>query len=174
MKKLVLVSIFILFGVDIYSQNNASELIKSGKDFYGNAQYMYAISKFSRVFKTFPTEDETYEAYIYRAMCKRELKDFEDAIEDLNEACNIFPDSTRSYFLRAEYKEIIKDFPGASGDYSRILNLEPNNPDAYFLRGTIQKKLNNKDKACLDFKKAKENGYNKDMKTLEKELNKCD
>ena len=174
MKKLILIILVTFLGINCYAQNSAQELLKTGKDYLEKEQYMYAISKFSRVLKTFPTDEENYDAYVYRAICKRNLKNFEEAIEDLNNASYIFPDNPKAYFLRAEYKEIIKDFAGASGDYSRIIKINSDNADAYFKRGIIQKKLNNKEKACLDFKKAKENGYNKNRKDLEKELSKCD
>lgn len=174
MKHLFISILSIFFTSVLTFSQSAEEYYQQGMEYLEKKEYTYAVSKFSRVFKSFPTDDEMYKAYLKRAYAKRMLKDFDEAIEDLNQAVNLFPEQKEAYYVRAEYKSILKDWASVAADYSRILKIDETDSEAYYLRGLTHKKLGNTEKACLDFKKAKEFNYNKDVKDLEQELSKCD
>lgn len=175
MKQLFFILIVLFLNQMLVFSQSAEEYYQQGMEYLEKKEYTYAVSKFSRVFKSFPTDDEMYKAYLKRAYAKRMLKDFDEAIEDLNQAANLFPEQKEAYYVRAEYKSILKDWSSVAADYSRILKIDEKDSEAYYLRGITQKKLGNTEKACLDFKKAKEFNYNKEgVKDLEQELSKCD
>lgn len=174
MRKLLIIILFLPATLSLTAQNTAEDHYKAGLEFMQNEEYKFAISKFTWVFKAFPTEDMKYKAYCRRAEAKREIKSYEDGIDDCNEAIILKPEEKEAYFIRARLKNIIKDYAGVSADYSRIIKIDPDNAKAYFGRAMAQKDLNNDEKMCIDAQKAKELGFNEDPKGLKKLLRKCD
>ena len=56
-------------------------------------------------------------AYNNRGVVKDELKDYQGAISDYNEAIRIDPNHTKAYYNRGILKKELKDYQGAISDY---------------------------------------------------------
>ena len=63
------------------------------------------------------------------------------------------------------------DNVGAISEYSKAIDIDPKFAIAYFYRGLVKLKLKQKNKACLDFSKAGELGYEMAYETINKSCN---
>lgn len=98
-------------------------------------------------------------AYFNRATEKLIIKDKKGAIKDLTKSVSIDSNNINSYFLLAETMIQVKDYKGANKILSKITSIDPQNARAYYLKGTSELASNEKDKACVDLRKAGELGY---------------
>ena len=98
-------------------------------------------------------------AYDWRAFLKKELNDYQGALEDHNKAIELVYDYYYFYFFRGETRSKIKDFGGAIKDYSKAIELNPKFAYAYKRRGNLLKKIGDKQNAKEDFKEAEKFGW---------------
>ena len=59
-------------------------------------------------------------------------------------------------------------YVGAKTDFWKAIQIDPNNAEAYYGRGTAKYKLDDKNGACQDWRKAGELGYEKAYETIKK------
>lgn len=113
-------------------------------------------------------------------------KDYEGALQDLNQAVKFNPDNYAAYWLARQFEAALKDCDkaielnygsaqvytrrasakqrvgerraarGAISDYDMAIELEPDNALAYSFRGECHRTVGNTAQAKADFKKAKE------------------
>lgn len=98
-------------------------------------------------------------AYFNRATEKLILNDKKGAIEDLSISVSIDSNNINSFFLLAETMMQISDYKNAIKVFNKINLIDPQNARAYFLKGKSELAINEKDKACIDLRKAGELGY---------------
>ena len=91
--------------------------------------------------------------YIYRGSAYVQLKDYDRAIADYNQAIKLDPNFTDAYNNRGLAYDDKKDYDRAIADYNQALKLDPSLAIAYYNRGLAYKNQGNKDKAVGDFKK---------------------
>ncbi len=91
--------------------------------------------------------------YDWRAFLKKELKDYQGALEDHNKAIELANDYYYFYFFRGETRNKLKDFGGAIEDYSKAIEFNPKFADAYKQRGNLLYKIGDKQSARQDLKK---------------------
>lgn len=90
-------------------------------------------------------------AYIMRAdIAINEKKDFESALEDMNEAIRLQPRMTGLYINRAYLRYSLDDFFGAMADFDYSLQLDPLNETALFNRALLEMETAANDKALDD------------------------
>ena len=119
------------------------------------ADYTGAINDFNEVNKIHP---DHFSAIANRASAKGALKDFTGAIADASKAIEIDPEIPGMYFVRGQFKNAIKDHEGAITDLSTSIEKDPKDARPYLQRGISLVGIGMKDKALLDFKKARDLG----------------
>ena len=62
-------------------------------------------------------------AYTNRGKAKDELKDYNGAIEDYNQAIEIEPNDPSAYFIRGVVKKKLNDLKGACEDWKKAAEL---------------------------------------------------
>lgn len=93
-------------------------------------------------------------AYVIRAdiSIKRE-KDYQRALEDMNEAIKLQPHYAGFFINRAFLRYNLDDYFGAMADYDYAISLDPTNVVAYFNRGLLLAEVHGNDRAIQDFSK---------------------
>jgi len=82
----------------------------------------------------------------------------DEALKDFDKAIELDPLFDQPYYYRGNIKYGATDYQGAQEDYSKAIELNPGFADAYYNRGNLYESINQRDKACADWLKAKENG----------------
>ncbi|HMQ97931.1 MAG TPA: tetratricopeptide repeat protein [Ignavibacteria bacterium] len=130
--------------------------------------YESAISDFTNYIVVSDNLDE--KIYLKRSMCYIELSKYSEASEDLDIAYKINPYNCEIYYRRGNIiyaqtaKGWIKEnkgFKDAIKEFTKAIELNSNYSAFYYNRGLCYYYLNEFDKACTDFRKAKEMGMNK-------------
>lgn len=93
-------------------------------------------------------------AYVIRAdiAIKRE-RDYQRALDDMNEAIKLQPHYAGFFINRAFLRYNLDDYFGAMADYDYALSLDPMNVVAYFNRGLLLAEVHDNDRAISDFSK---------------------
>ena len=169
MKKIISLTIIILFSTIIFAQSkSAGFYLKraynrtlSSQDFEG------ALRDYNKAIEIKP---ENSVAYISRGTLKfLHLHDYKGAIEDFDKAIELNPLDTIALQNRARLKSELRDYAGAMQDYSKIIELNPGSGKSYHARGRIKFfYMNDKSSACDDWKKADELGIADIKELLEK------
>jgi tetratricopeptide (TPR) repeat protein len=136
------------------SNSNAYVNIGNLKGRMGDSES--AINYFSKAINIKPND---VLAYFNRATEKLIINDKQGAIKDLSVSVFIDSNNTNSYFLLAETMMEVKDYGNAIKNLNKIILSDPQNARAYFLKGTSELAINEKNKACLDLRKAGDLGY---------------
>ena len=143
------------FEESINDYNKAIELKSDFAYAYGNRCYAYyklenheqAIADCS---KAIQLESKYGDFYIYRGNAKDDLEMHEAAILDYNQAITINPNNPKAYYNR------LGQSLQAVEDYSKAIQFNTNFADAYHNRGVTRFKLEEKDDAIADLRKAAE------------------
>lgn len=93
-------------------------------------------------------------AYVLRAdIAIKSNKDFQSALNDMNEAIKLQPQYAGFFINRAFLRYNLDDYFGAMADYDYAIQLEPLNSVALFNRGLLRAEVHDNDKAIDDFTK---------------------
>lgn len=114
-----------------------------------------AIENFNTAISLQPNNPD---GYFNRGNQKLIMDDLEGGIKDLEQSLFIDKRNVKALYLLAELKIKAGENLGAIEILNRILSIEEN-PKALFARGSIYLKLEDKNKACIDFNRAGELGY---------------
>lgn len=112
------------------------------------------ISALADLDKAIELNKNAINAYVIRAdiSIKRE-KDYERALEDMNEAIKLQPHYAGFFINRAFLRYNLDDYFGAMADYDYAISLDPTNVVAYFNRGLLLAEVHGNDRAIQDFTK---------------------
>ncbi len=93
-------------------------------------------------------------AYVLRAdIAIHKNKDFQKALNDMNEAIKLQPQYAGFFINRAFLRYNLDDYFGAMADYDYAIQLEPMNSVALFNRGLLRAEVHDNDRAIDDFTK---------------------
>jgi len=126
----------------------------------GNKQE--AIKLYSKAIENYPIEDNYMisEAYYNRALNKRYLNNYKEAINDYTLAIKLRPDYYKAYNNRGYVKLLMEDYSGAITDFTMTIKYDNSNTDfsnmAFGNRGIAKISLGQD--GCSDLKKAIELG----------------
>jgi serine/threonine protein kinase/tetratricopeptide (TPR) repeat protein len=95
-----------------------------------------AAADFGEAIRLRPDEPE---GYAHRAMARRHLKLYAEALTDLDRAIERDADSTRLYFLRSQVREQAGDKDGAARDHAEGLRHVPRDEPSWIARGLALK-----------------------------------
>lgn len=99
-------------------------------------------------------ELDDFEELLRSSFYKSYNKDYEGAIEDINNALKVKPHMERLYFQRGKIHEEIKKYESAKADYTKAILLKDDFDVAYLNRGLIKLKLQDYQGAKKDLAKA--------------------
>ena len=139
-----------------YDSGNPATYVNIGNLYAMMGNSKVAIDNYSKALVLDTTDGI---AYYNRANEKMILGDFNGAIEDYESSLIIDSTNISTLFILAEAKTKIDNVIGALNNYNLIINLDSTSAKAYYLRGNAEITLEEYDKACVDFKKAGEQGY---------------
>jgi tetratricopeptide (TPR) repeat protein len=132
----------------------------------------YELSRYNAAIKSYTKAIEInpdYAAAIYnRGAAKAELKNFEGGAEDFEAALAKNPELENGRMNIALSKLARDQLEGAIKDFDLVIEKRDENlAKAYFYRGEAYYELNNKEKACDDWLKSSNLGYDKGKSNIE-------
>ena len=83
-----------------------------------------------------------------------QFNQLDSAIMDLTKTIELDPFEWRAYQNRGYYNYLLEKYDIVLPDINKVIDIKPDFSNAYLLRGMIKEKLNDKDGACLDLRKA--------------------
>jgi len=119
----------------------------------------------------FPINFNTDDAFYYRAICKKELKDYRGAISDFDKIELKFNKSAEFYLKRGGAKYYLEKYADAKLDFTKSLSIEKSSY-TYFGRGICNIFLGLKESGCLDLSKAGELGHEQAYEAIKEYCNK--
>jgi tetratricopeptide (TPR) repeat protein len=96
-----------------------------------------------------------------RGWLKRQSKDFNGAINDLDASLRLNSKSARTYFEKAMCYYEQKNDEQSVNMLTKAIELNSNYGEAYFYRAYSNKAISKNNEACADIKKAQELKYEK-------------
>ena len=123
---------------------------------FANKDYEGALEEINKSIKLGPSTDEfSYKnSYLLRAEINKAMEEYESALKDINVFIAYDPKQEKAYEIRQSIKYNLQDFVGAIEDANIMLILNPNSGNAYAHRGLNKLQLGQKEKACIDLRKA--------------------
>jgi tetratricopeptide (TPR) repeat protein len=124
----------------------AQEYFKTGSRKENEGDYQGALDDYSKSISLFKNGN----TYLKRALTYISMDNYPLALEDLNEAIKLLPNSAKAYITRGVCLYEMKDFKKAEEDLTRTIELDSTNKGAYNYKAAIKFQEN-------DFKGALEN-----------------
>lgn len=124
----------------------SSDLIKRGLDLFNHVKHFEQPSS--------QAPERSAEALWQSASDKINRKDYQSAIEDLNQALQINPNYFNVYHSRGFARSHLEDEQGAIEDYNQALQINPNSAKTYNNRGMRRSDLGDYVGAIEDFNQA--------------------
>jgi len=133
MKRLTIISTFVLISTVIYSQD-VEELIRTGDEFLTSKKYSRAVQTYTEAINLDTTMSESYfkrgKAYFFSEMDAQAIKDYDKAL-------SIDPYNAKIYYMRGRSRSYIGDTQGAIEDYGQTIMLDSNFVEAYVRRAYV-------------------------------------
>jgi len=99
-----------------------------------------------------PGDDATI--FFYRGTAKNDLKDYQAAIADYDEAIRLNPELAEAFNNRGNAKSALEDYQGAIADYDEAIKLNPELAEAFNNRGISKFNMKDNPGAIADFDEA--------------------
>ncbi len=116
MKKISFISLFLLFVVYAFAQDNAAELLRKASLKMDAKDYKEVLSLLN---KAISLDSGDPECYALRGQAKHNLNDLNAALLDYNKALELTPNYAEVYSLRGMVKGDLKDPKGACEDWEK-------------------------------------------------------
>ena len=123
-KKIVWVLLLLIICrlIPVQAQINTDRVLTIGRNALYFEDYMLSIQYFNQVIRAKP---HLAEPYLYRAMAKLSLDDYQGAEADLSRCIEINPFLIYSYFYRGIARQYQNNYQGAVEDYNKGLEFRP-------------------------------------------------
>ncbi|HRZ98240.1 MAG TPA: tetratricopeptide repeat protein [Paludibacter sp.] len=138
MKKIFLIAFFAGFQIFSFAQWNTDRILTIGRNALYFEDYVLSIQYFNQVIKIKPY---LAEPYMYRAIAKIQLGDFQGAELDANEAIERNPFVPQAYYVRGFALRKLDKYTGAASDFSKALEFSPNNFNLLMNRMDVLEKM---------------------------------
>jgi tetratricopeptide (TPR) repeat protein len=113
-----------------------------------------AVEDFNTALTLTTDSNEVATIYYNRGRANKELKAYDDALADYEQAINLRPEDANIYFSRGLLHHQRKDFDAAIADYSRTVELNDQHARAFYNRGLLYRKAGVDFLAVRDFQAA--------------------
>ncbi|HWY38488.1 MAG TPA: tetratricopeptide repeat protein [Bacteroidia bacterium] len=133
-----------------------------GNMFFGRNDFTHALADYKKATELNPGYAQ---AFYNMGVCYNSLQNFTEAETVLTRSLNLQPNEF-TYQVRANTYFYTKQYVKAIADYSGALKLNPNMPGVYNDRGVCYLYLQDKQKACADWKTAAEMGFQRSAELL--------
>ncbi len=110
----------------------------------------------------------TAQDYLKKGNEQLDLKNYKEAITELNKSIELDAENGEAYAYRGMAKYNLKDYKKAITDFDIALKFLPDYGEVYDLRGVCKGELGDKTGACEDWNKAFDLGFNKAYDLIEK------
>lgn len=130
---------------------SSSDMLDKGKELMKEGKFREALPFLN---KSIERDNSNYEALNARGVVYYELKEFQNALLDYEQALKVKPDFYRPYYNRAMLKVAQNDADGALKDYAEAVRLDDKNAEVYVNRGQLLAAMGQADGALNDFDKA--------------------
>ena len=132
-KKIICLLLLVGSGfISIQAQINTDRVLAIGRNALYFEDYVLSIQYFNQVIRSKPY---LAEPYLYRAMAKLNLDDYQGAEEDLTKCIEINPFIVYSYLYRGVARQSQNNFAGAIEDYNKGLELRPEDKQVLINKG---------------------------------------
>ena len=132
-KKIFVTWLLICSGlVSMQAQINTDRMITIGRNALYFEDYVLSIQYFNQVIRAKP---HLAEPYLFRALAKLNLDDYQGAEDDLTQCIQINPFLTYSYLYRGIARQYQNNYKGAIEDYDKGLNFSPENKQILMNKG---------------------------------------
>ena len=128
-----------------------------GNIYYGQVNYAAALNDYLKAIELNPTYSE---AYYNIGVTYNTTNRFQESIEPLTKAISITPNEYM-YQTRASSFFNLRRLQEAADDYTKAIAINPKLGQAYFNRGSTYLNMQQKEKACADWKAASDLGFTK-------------
>lgn len=116
---------------------------------YETGAYQQALEHFNQLIPL--CQKPSDRAYNFRGQVRRELKDYQGALDDFTKSIEINPKAGGSFWGRGACKKEMGDLAGALEDFSQLIALFPQHPAGYMERAAIELQQQNIVSALKDF-----------------------
>ena len=133
-RKKILCLLLLISGafIPIQAQINTDKVLAIGRNALYFEDYVLSIQYFNQVIRSKPY---LAEPYLYRAMAKLNLDDYQGGEDDLNQCIKINPFLYYSYLYRGIARQYQNNFTGAIEDYNKGLQLRPEDKQILINKG---------------------------------------
>lgn len=135
------------FALGASAQLNTDRVMAIGRNALYFEDYILSIQYFNRVIGVKPYMAEPY---VYRAIAKLSLEDFQGAEEDCSEALERNPFIVRAYYARSYARIQLKDYEGSIADCTRGLEFDTENKSLMLNRAASRMYAGQYDSARID------------------------
>ena len=149
--------LFFLISIDSIAQNmQYQKLVDEGLQFLDQKNIADAIDKYQQAFKIDSNKVEANYGLgvAYQYYCQTQGKDCLLALYYIEKAIKIDDTYRNCYYSRAGIKTLLKDYKGAIKDFNKAILKSPEKAHYYVGRATTYLKLDMREDACKDLKKA--------------------
>lgn len=148
--KKIIYTILIVFicGNNGYSQINADQVLRIGRNALFFEDYMLSIQYFNQVISAKPY---LAQPYFYRSIAKINLEDYRGAEQDATLALDRNPFITDAWEVRGVARQNLGDSEGAIDDYNEALKQLPDNRSILFNKALAQEDIKDYAGACETF-----------------------
>ena len=108
--------------------------------------------------RTIRSKQNTVEAYNNRGLAYHELRQYDKAIKDFNQAIGLDPARVAAYNNRGNSYYEKDEYQLALADFNQSLKRKPDYAKAHLNRGLVYYQMDKTDQACSDFQKACDHG----------------
>jgi tetratricopeptide (TPR) repeat protein len=117
-------------------------------------EFRGAVEDFNTALTLTTDSNEVATIYYNRGRANKELKAYDDALADYEQAISLRPEDASIYFSRGLLHHQRKDFDAAIADYSRTIELNDQHARAFYNRGLLYRKAGTDFLAVRDFQAA--------------------
>jgi len=137
MNKFRLFLTLLTLSLELGAQNNFSKYYSEAADNTDKGNYQLGIDNFNKAIAYRDEAKNKYklaDAYIYRAYCRYQLKNFKAAIKDVNEAIDIKPEYTKGYQFKSTFFLGMKNYDSCLAVCEKGLSYQSGNEELLFTK----------------------------------------
>ena len=147
-KKYLSILLFLLFSFSAVAQLNTDRILANGRVALYYKDYFLSIQYFNQVIKVKP---HLAEPYMYRALAKLSLDEYQGAEIDCTKALEQNPYLPNAYMIRGDARVRLSKYDEAIADFTKAMEISSDNVWLSIARGSAYSENKQYDEAMADF-----------------------